>query len=1454
MMGDPHNSPSAVDNGFNMLQTVIQGMKLGKDGLEDAFPLLRRCLEEEQIGPIQRRIAERYLIQAFLIRYACYGWIEDLNECDTLIEEEEIDSSLDGLEIRESPEIEHASALVDATRRSIDTVKVEELIRTVGQSLSAPPPGTDVKSPQLHLILGRALVLRYFARGDHDDLTQAATHFEIGRDLCIPEESLRLVFALANRHVGFIRWTERGTEEDGEFLSRWEEEVGNEDRGGTAFREGTMLMLEDETRADDAIDLLSRSLNHRPPPHPVRGQSIGMLGTALRSRFQREGNMDDLEHAIQLNREAVALRPLPHPKRFVSLNDLASCLFLRFRQLGDLDDLNASINLRRDALALMDLHNPRRPLSLNNLAAAIATRFDHEGNIEDLHEPIVLYKEALEIRPYPHPDRSLSLTNLSTSLFTRFEQLGDIDDLQQCISLQEESLGLTSREDLDYFFHLNNLSAMISTRYEHQGEVDDLKKCIQLYRQCLEATPSLHPNRPLILNNLANALSDRFKREGQVDDLNECISLHEAALESVPGTHPERASSLNNLANALSDRFTHTGADEDLDRCISLLREALTLETTVHAHHLTVVNSLATALLDRFEHQGEFSDLDEAISLYREAISSSSLSHVDRPFTLNNLAAALSARFKHKGTFQDLDEAIVLLREVLLLQTEHNPRRPETIHSLAGTLSSRFSYYGDFKDLEECISLHREVLSSTMPTYPLRFSTLNDLAGALLIRFEHLDNLRDLEECITLHHEALQLRPAPHPERPISMINLANALSTKFEKTTDFAVLEDCISLNEQALLLMPTGHPRRPISLNNLANALSKRFEHKGTREDINSCVELLRESLRLTTPSHPLRFALLNNLGGALRKRFHHSEIGSDLDMAFDLFREAAGCEVGSMLDRLKVTKNWASCARTYRPQTRSEMDAHQHTVALLPRLASLDLTLQQRQNVLVHAKQISSDTVRCAIERGELEMAVVFLATGRTVFWAQAPVERLKSSQPRLAQEFLDVSRQLEGAAPTSKINGHVSSKDAGDSRFEYLCRERERILGEIRRLDGFHGFLQQPSFQSLRKAADHATGPIVFLNANGRGCDSLIMDKGGRLRHVPLPKIDHDGLSKLQAGIQKLAQGIAIDGHGVDEIEDLVRGGEVRLKMSRVPHGRATSMDDGFRTILKVLWVDVVQPIVRALQLKKGEEVTRIWWCATGPFAFLPIHAAGIYPAGGVEESLLDYAVSSYIFSPQDLLSPPAQAPADFKLLAVIEPEGTSSGGRRLPMTVLELENIQKHVPSPDHLIAHIGSRREPTNVKQVLKDIENASIVHFGCHGIQDLGNALESCLLLGDGEVTMARFIREFHHLHRSGDSLAYLSACETAMGDSDRPDESLSLAATMVYTGFRGVVGTMWSIYDADAPVIADCFYRYLFRNRNSAPPSASDAAHALHLAVKELREKGRSFFNWVPFVHFGI
>jgi CHAT domain-containing protein len=67
---------------------------------------------------------------------------------------------------------------------------------------------------------------------------------------------------------------------------------------------------------------------------------------------------------------------------------------------------------------------------------------------------------------------------------------------------------------------------------------------------------------------------------------------------------------------------------------------------------------------------------------------------------------------------------------------------------------------------------------------------------------------------------------------------------------------------------------------------------------------------------------------------------------------------------------------------------------------------------------------------------------------------------------------------------------------------------------------------------------------------------------------------------------------------------------------------------------------------------------------------------------------------------------------------------------------------------------------------------------------------LESGLILHDGHRLT---VNEIMKQPTPSASLAFLSACETAVGTENLPDEAMHLAASLQFAGFRSVVATMW-------------------------------------------------------------
>ncbi|KAJ7881247.1 hypothetical protein B0H13DRAFT_2235584 [Mycena leptocephala] len=816
-----------------------------------------------------------------------------------------------------------------------------------------------------------------------------------------------------------------------------------------------------------------------------------------------------------------------------------------------------------------------------------------------------------------------------------------------------------------------------------------------------------------------------------------------------------------------------------------------------------------------FEISARVSYLNAAVALLGDAVSLCGPLHFQRAESLNSYANALYRQFELKGDMDDLEESMKCHQEALELRPGSHPDRSDSLNNLANRTG-------------QLIDLEQSILSPG--SHPGRSDSLNNLASALSKRFEQTGQLADLEESIASHLEALELRPGSHPNRSESLNNLASALLMRFKQTGQLTDLEESIAFYQEALELRPGSHPNRSTALNNLAYALATRFEQTGQLADSEESIAFHREALELFPGSHPSRSTSLNNLANALLRQFEADCQLADLKESIAFHEEASTHETSSVIARFNYSRQWARKAASFRHP--SAMQAYQYTINLLPRLASLDLNIRQRQEALSRARGLACDACRCAIREDKFDKAVEFLCAGRAVFWAQAlqlrtPLDELHSVAPQLAQKLQTISNALEATSAhdgfqTMHDNSrHIRNLEKEVTQRRILNKDWNDTVEAVRKLEGFDGFLLPKSISKLQKAA--CNGPVVLLNAADSGCDALVVTQK-EVKHIPLPDIS----TKMTRCLGDILR-MALSPHGVrsDTLPALLQSIRTnpRLKAVRLPMSGHTP-NDLFGAVLGLLWFDVACPIIDALNLKVKQDILpRIWWCPTGPFAFLPIHAAGVYE-GDNPESFSDYAISSYTPTLDALLASPPTKVDEPNMLAVIQHE--------MP----ELGTIERYVP----WLTKLGTKEEPTSVGQVLSLLPGASF---------DLANPLESALLLGDGDLKVSKIMQN----PIQNASLAFLSACETAMGDENVPDEAMHLAATMLFAGFRGVVGTMWTMDDEDGPKVVDVFYNHIFGTGRESHPDSTKAAEALHLAIKKLRtEKKVSFRRWVPFIHLGL
>jgi CHAT domain-containing protein len=225
---------------------------------------------------------------------------------------------------------------------------------------------------------------------------------------------------------------------------------------------------------------------------------------------------------------------------------------------------------------------------------------------------------------------------------------------------------------------------------------------------------------------------------------------------------------------------------------------------------------------------------------------------------------------------------------------------------------------------------------------------------------------------------------------------------------------------------------------------------------------------------------------------------------------------------------------------------------------------------------------------------------------------------------------------------------------------------------------------------------------------------------------------------------------------------------------------------------------------------------------------------------------NYAVSSYAPSISTLLNCQRNSRLqEFHGIAAISQPSTP-GQHPLPSTIDEAKQIQtQFAPEEFHWLNDSEASKD-----SVLQQMKERSWIHLACHGVQPTDHPEDSAFMLHDAPLTL----RTIYQQKLPHAKLAFLSACQTATGDVVIPQESAHLAAGMLLSGYHTVIGTMWSIKDKDAPIVAEEFYKYL--KSQGMKTEDGQAAYALHEAVARLRENvgEDNFLSWVPFVHFGV
>ncbi|PVF92337.1 hypothetical protein CPB86DRAFT_717635 [Serendipita vermifera] len=900
-------------------------------------------------------------------------------------------------------------------------------------------------------------------------------------------------------------------------------------------------------------------------------------------------------------------------------------------------------------------------------------------------------------------------------------------------------------------------------------------------------TPDGDSDKPSRLISLGSALARRFERLGSLDDLGKAIQQEEAAVHITPDGDPNKSGRLNNLGTTLKIRFERLGRLHDLEDAIVRLQRAIDLTPDTDLNKPRFLTNLGSALRARFLQSGDIANIDGAIAQQQLAVSLMSEDHPDMSAYLSNLGSSLQERFERLENLADLDNAILHLQQSVDSMFDGHPSKP--------------------------------VL-------------LNNLGTSLKLRFQRLGNRADIDDAVFQFQKAVNLTPAEHPAKPTFLTNFGTCLGERFKHFGNFDDINTAIVQLQMAVDITPDIHPNKSSYLGNLGIYFAERFRRVRNVTDLDDAIKNEEYALKLTPTTHSNRASRLFNLAVSFRDRFDRFHNVRDAELGISHFSVAATLPNGPPAHRFKAAESWIKLAS--RISHGSLLAAYGCALDLVPLVAWLGLPMADRHQHLIKIGGIARDAAAAAISAEQYDKALEWLEQGRSIVWTQVlhlrtPVDHLREVDPGLADRLLRVSRLLDHGSRSTGFSGRETlSTDAEGRRYRALTAEWESIIDQVRSLPDFKDFLRPRRLSQLMNAARN--GPVVVFNIAKTRCDALaLIPEVDGVIHIPLPHITSERITELR-----------------DELKDHLYSSGIRMRDTRAAVKFTDDSDEeNCKQVLGELWNSVVKPVLDTLAFSPHPDVLpRIWWCATGPLAFLPIHAAGIYGPGSEDSQLSNYVISSYAPTLSTLLDPPkSSVSSSFNLLSVIQP--SAPGASSILNTKQELECIRHHITGHDHAVLEGAAGTK----ERVTRGMEECNWLHLACHGIQVPDEPTKSALLLEDGHLMLEEIIR----LDLPHAEFAFLSACQTTTGDGNLSEEAVHIAGGMLLAGYRSVVATMWSIQDELAPMVTDEFYRHIMKEGER--PDPRKAAEALHMSVQKLRQQpGVQLTDWIPFVHLGV
>ncbi|RFS83521.1 CHAT domain-containing protein [Actinomadura spongiicola] len=785
-------------------------------------------------------------------------------------------------------------------------------------------------------------------------------------------------------------------------------------------------------------------------------------------------------------------------------------------------------------------------------------------------------------------------------------------------------------------------------------------------------------------------------------------------------------------------------------------------------------------------------ELDQLVDAHAAAVESGD----DDPARRVALQLALLVRFQQSGSSDDFTRFRQLTEATFGALSVDHDLYPTVLMHVAVAERIALQTGDEGARLNEAIAAGEAYLAA-LPERDRPLDLAHAVADAHMTAWQTWSRLVNLHRGVELRHFVYKGYRKRSPERAEATIDLASAHRTLFDASGEAAALHKAVQYAAEACMLTSLRIPPPPEILAKAALIYITGARHWESRRRklAREAVRQIRRALPEISPESPSYVDLLNHVTGVLMnaaEMLRRPDLAADAVRTGEIAEQAAGPDHPARAD---VLTNLGTAKRIRFELTEDPTDAEAAVAALREATVAPGGSAWARLDAAQKWSLFEGG-------RGRWESAMDAYRTALDALHDLAG--------PHLSRSDRTVQLARRSWAGLS-VDAAACALQLDDPELAVELLERGRLVLHAQdRADAAGAPIAPPTAADLiaRWAVD---GPAVVVNLSRWRGDALIVSSDG-VRVVPLPGLDFEaGLDVVFAFLRAFSE---------DDFP-----GDPRTHTSK---------------LLAWCWDVIAEPVLSELGHDRDTgdgPMPRIWWCPTSFLSMVPLHAAGRYGDDG-GGNVPDRVVSSYTPALSFLSGPARDEPSTGEpprlLITAIADEG--------------LRPVETEFLAREFAGRHTALKNEDATRERVLSELEHHSYVYFACHGHQDMEHPVMGGLRLSDGLLTVGRLIGAA----KSGE-VAFLGACQTAVGGLHNLDEALSLAGALRLAGWQDVVGTLWPAKDLAVAHAAEHVFGALAAEPDVRSPDT--VARALHAATVDLRDLlgAEKVDLWAPFVHVG-